>query len=277
MRTFRLILSTLLALTTVCAAQSSNDVKVSYGEITDTRTTAERSSVLQIKLKLIGEAVRGAQQVKTEVSRAVDDTGKDLLEPQVAFRVTHLYDPPAEQAEATIQLRNPVRRAVAVKELEGEIIAFVARNDSAATVSIDHFISQTGETLTNEALQSADIEIKVLTREQFDAINKQEMDARQSMSSGILGRPLPFHSRYPQVGDNGVVLKIADPKSKVVAIEFVDASGQTVRPRMTVGSEELRIFDFSQKPSIEMGLKVLLSTPKSMIHIPFNFTDIPLP
>ena len=90
-----------------------------------------------------------------------------------------------------------------------------------------------------------------------------------SPSVALLGRPLEFAKG----------LLVQDPDSKLVSVEFQDADGKKIRnnSRMSSGekSAQTQIYDFNSKPPEKLVLQIL--TPKSLVAVPLELKDLPLP
>lgn len=63
----------------VAAGAHAGDARLSATEVKDSRSTGQFFNELEIKLALTGDDVAGARGIRTLVTRAVDDTGRNLL------------------------------------------------------------------------------------------------------------------------------------------------------------------------------------------------------
>src|SRR5689334_10326670 len=105
----------LLAVSTFCFAQGS-DVRVTVDEVKDNRTTGEHFASLDIRLRLMSDSLDGATQVMTDIKRATDDTGRDLIEKNESReKFQQIHSSRAGRVDCDLRLRNPARRATVVK------------------------------------------------------------------------------------------------------------------------------------------------------------------
>jgi hypothetical protein len=273
-----------LIIATVGLAQDVNDVRVTVDEVKDSRTTGQFFASLEIKLKLMSDSLDGVERLRAHVARAVDDTGRDLIDPKSEKDdFQQLYNQKAGQMECTLKLRNPARRASVVKELTGEIEAFLPKRDPAATVTVENFLAEAGKPLAHPTLKAANIEIIVLTKTQYDTAKaEEEKKAKESASKeGLAGAMTEAFSQmfagFGQVSENSVILNTKDPQSQIIGVKFADEKGKDVSPQMTMTSGETKTYDFRQKLGPASTLKVFVGTPKALVKVPIKLTDIALP
>ena len=60
-------------------SEQAADVRVQVGDVKDSRTTGKFFANLEIELKLMGDDLDGAKGLRCTVTKAVDDTGRNLL------------------------------------------------------------------------------------------------------------------------------------------------------------------------------------------------------
>ncbi|MFA6563612.1 MAG: hypothetical protein WCV00_17030 [Verrucomicrobiia bacterium] len=282
----RFLISILLASVSLALAQSS-DVRVTVDEVKDNRTTGDHFANLEIKLKLAGDSLDGATQVKTGIQRATDDTGRSLIKDEQDDRdeqkFQRIYSSKTDRIDCTLRLRNPARKATVIKELVGEVQVYVPKADPAAVVSVEQFLAKTGTLIASATLKAAGVEATALTKEQADAQKAQQEKETKEKSSkggntGALGQAFgQMFTGFMRGGENSILLKLTDPKSQVISIEFADARGKSIRPQMWTTSGETWMFDFSPKLPADTTLRIMLATPKALIKVPIKLTDIVLP
>ena len=81
-----LLLSALLLL--ALAASGLGQVKVAAGVVKDTRRSDGFFNNLDIQLKINGEALAGARGIRISVSKALDDTGTNLINDEKQRKVS---------------------------------------------------------------------------------------------------------------------------------------------------------------------------------------------
>src|SRR6185436_18584264 len=72
-----LTLGTIIVLALVC--DGFGQVKVAAGDVKDTRRSDGFFNNLAIQLKINGDALVGAKGIRVSVSKALDDTGRNLI------------------------------------------------------------------------------------------------------------------------------------------------------------------------------------------------------
>ena len=119
------------------------DVRAQAGDIKDARTTGKAFAGLEIELRLVGDDLDGVRGVRCVVTKAVDDTGRDLLRDDSSHGdfVAPDRDNP-NQTQLTLQLKNPTRRAATVAEISGTLEVFKPQLDPACVVPVSGFVGQ---------------------------------------------------------------------------------------------------------------------------------------
>lgn len=263
----------LLALTSLAAG----DTRVMVKEVKDTRTTGSFFAGLEIKLTVLGDDLSGAKGVKARITRAVDDTGRDLIKEKDTKAD---FEQPDDQgkSELSLQLKNPSRNAKVVKELAGEVDIYVPRNDPGAVAAINDIVTKGGKPLSEPALKKSEVVITVLTKKQFDEMKKQKKkEAKKDLGNAMIQAFEELFGTLTEVGENSIILNVKDPGKKVITIEFLDAKGKKISnpSRMTMG--DIQIFEFSNPLSPKAQMVVYVSTPKSFLSRPFSLGEIVLP
>jgi len=278
----RLILAALICI--IPAYAYANDIRVSVGEVKDSRGTGYFSE-LEIKLKVMGDTVSDAKGIKVKVTRAVDDTGRELLkdeERSADFTKPDEYG--TGQAEVTVKLKNPARKASVVKEISGKVSIFSPKKDPNAVATVKDFMSGSGKPLQHPALKAAKVEVSVLTKKQYEEIKEKEKKQAKEKAgemAGELGAALvkafgSLFSGMMEIGENSVILSIADPESKVVDMEFME-NGKRVKNTSSMRMGDVRVYEFENPMPQDAQMVIYLLTPQSLIKEPFKLTDIALP
>jgi len=276
----KLIPSLCLTFVLAAAAQAQNpppspaqppEVQTQLGDITDSRTTGQFFAGLEVDIKLMGDAVADAQSLQGNVKTAVDDTGRDLIDHEnEKNKFEKLNRNGGQGAQIKLKLKNPSRKAATIKELTGEAELYVPKNDPAAIVTVPDFQKIGGKKIESPALAAAGIELTTYTKEQQAAEKAKGDDGGFGGIFGMGGG-----------GANNINVRIKDPNLKLVDIEFQDPSGEKIKSNGWSASggpkETSKTFMFSNKLPDNAVLVVYLSTPKSMIVVPFTLTNVPLP
>jgi len=268
----------------ISAVVYANDIKVSVSEVTDTRTTGQFFSGIELKLKVMGDVIADAKGLKLRITKAVDDTGRNLLKEE---KERTDFDEPDEynigQAEVRVKLKNPARKAAVIKDLIGEISLFVPKNDPNAIAIINKFMTQTGKTLSNTVLKASGLEVAVLTKSQYEEIKTaKEKEVKDGTLAKEFGEAMiqAFSSLFGgmmEIGENSVILHVKDPESKVVAIEFIDISGEKIKHISSMKMGDVKVFEFEKPIPQDAKITIYIATSKSLIMTALKLTDIALP
>lgn len=264
----------------------AEDIRVSVGEVKDTRTTGQFFAEMELKLKIMGDIIADAKGLKLKITNAVDDTGRSLLkdeEDKTDFTKPDGYN--IGQAEVAVKLKNPARKAAVIKELRGEISVFVPKNDLGAAATINNFTAMTGKPLNNEALKAAQVEVIVLTKSQYDKIKekkKEELKEKEGELAKEFGEAMvqvfgSLLGGMMDIEENSVILSVKDPESKIAAIEFMDKSGKKIDSNSSMKMTDVSVFGFENPMPPDAQMTLFIVTPKSLIKAPFAIADIALP
>ena len=78
-------------------------------------------------------------------------------------------------------------------------------------------------------------------------------------------------------GKNSIIIRIEDPQSKLVKVEFLDAFGKAIRGNGMWWRDDVRCYDFSEPLPQGAQLRVNVATPNSMVRVPLLLKDLVLP
>lgn len=263
----------------------ASDIRVSVSEVRDTRSTGH-FSYMELKLKVMGDIISDAKGLKLKITKAIDDTGRNLLkdeEGKTDFTKPDEYN--VGQAEVDVKLKNPARKATVIKELSAEMSMFVPKNDPSAVATINNFMTQTGKTLSDTTLKAAQLEVTVLTKSQYDEIKekqKKEVKEKEGALAKEFGEAMvqalsSLFGGMMEIGENSVILNIKDPESKVVAIEFMDENKKNIKNISSMKMGEVRVFEFEKPMPLNAQMTIFIVTSKSLLKTPLKLTDIALP
>ena len=95
-------------------------VRVMPGDVKDTRRTDGFFSKLEVEMKVLGDVLAGARGIRVNITKALDETGKNLLpEKKGDDEFKEISSSGNETAKVDLELKNPARRAMAVQEISG--------------------------------------------------------------------------------------------------------------------------------------------------------------
>jgi hypothetical protein len=282
----------LVAMAVTGNAQTS-DVRVQVGDVKDSRTTGKFFADLEIELKLMGDDLEGTKGLRCTVTKAVDDTGRNLIKEKEdrESKFSDVNDNSPNQAEVTVELKNPTRKAVTVKELSGEIDLYRPGKDPASIIVVTNIVGRPKIVVSQPSLTAAQIQMTILSKKQYDAdlqaeakaaeakkaAGKQGDDIGKAMAEGMGKAFAGMFGGGGMGGENSVIIRLKDPQSKLVKIEFLDASGKKVDGDGMWSSGDIRCYDFSQQLPKGAYLQISVATPKSLVKVPLMIKEIALP
>jgi len=274
--------------------EQATDVRIQLGDVKDSRTTGMFFAKLEIELKLMGDDLDGAKGLRCTVTNAVDDTGRNLLkEAKKDWRCSEIYDNNPNQAVVRVELKNPSRKAATVKELSGVIDVFRPSKDPASIVMVKNVVGTPKIAVSHPSLSAAQIQMTVLSKAQYDADVEAEKKAAEAKTKGEttsasakignamadgMGKALAgMFGGGMMGGKNSVIMRINDPQSKLVKVEFLDADGKAIRGNGRSWSGDIHCYDFSEPLPQGAQLRINVATPKSMVKVPLMLKEIFLP
>ncbi len=276
-----------IAISLIASYAFAGDLNVSVSEVRDSRTTGQFFAGLEMKFKIMGDALLDAKGVKLTVAKATDDTGRDLIKKDESGgrEFTKPDENRAGQVEIEAKMKNPARKASVVKEVSGEIFVFSPGRDPNAIASIPGFMAKAGRKIENNALKAGKVDLGIMTKKEFDQFKekqKKEVKAREGEIIKELGEAMAkalgeLFGGLMEVTENSVILNIADPDAKVVDIEFTEASGGQLRSGSSMRTGDIRVFEFEKPVPRDAKLTVYLATSKALWKAPFKVHDIALP
>lgn len=273
-------------------------VRVMPGDVKDTRRTNGFFNKLEVELKVFGDVLAQAKGIRYTVEKAVDETGKNLInEDKTQSDFEEILNP--ESVKIELELKNPSRQATTVKEISGTLEIYAPERDPESSVTVPAFLKTPGKPITDARLRSAGVEITLWTKEQYEANKKaeeerlkkaieekrkkgekEEADFGEALAEGLAKMFGGLFSTFGQMSENSVAFQINDPTARLMRLEFEDAQGKSIQSsgRMTMGDQpKTIIYEFDEKLAATARLKVYLITPRSLLKVPFKLTDVPLP
>ena len=284
------------------SATASAQVRVLEGSVAESRRNDAFSSALQVELKVVGDALKDARGIRVTVEKAIDETGKNLLEEKKAekdFKEVNLQGD--NNTKFSLELKASERKATVIKEISGYLEIFLPTKDPKAFITVANVLKGTGKPVINTALKAAGLEVTVWTREQFEVrkkaeeerIRKEQDEKRKKggaqpmeelgelmvqglgkIFGGMLGG-------FDELSENSVVLTIKDPNAKLLDIAFEDANGKALKTgrSSSSGNEDGRtsVFDLDEKLTDTARIRFAVLTPASVSKVPFKLINVALP
>lgn len=193
-----------------------------------------------------GAAVEGAKAFRVRVAGARDDTGASLLPAEAEERK---WESQAISPSLWIRLRSPARGASTVT-ISGTLELFVPSRDPSSEVRVERALEKPGKPLVSKELKAAKIEIVVAPKEQTP-----------ERTIVLLGRTSELASVR--------AIRVVHPDGSEVGL--AGTSSASIGERKTI---ELGL---SEPVPPGTALVFTLLTEKSVVAIPFELKDVPLP
>lgn len=259
------------------------DVRPVVTEVQDQRSTGQFFfSNLEIGIKLLGDDASAVRAIRTLVDKAVDDTGRNILDRQKRNSQFKTLQGGA-QAETTLRFRNPARKATVVKEVSGKLELFMPDRDPASTVLIGNILKRTAKPLDVPSLAKTGISVTVLTRKEYESLKKKEEEKGKNRAGDKVFEELALKmferifGGFMHVGENDLALKVSDPSAKVIDIDAVDKNGVRIKGVSTIKLQDFVILKSAKALPSDAQLRIFLKTRKSVVSVPLRLVDVALP
>lgn len=233
-----------------------------------------------------------AKAARVVVKKAVDDLGTDLVpedaaEARLEETQRGMFAKPGDKTVTIVfaEMKNPPRKAKALKEISGEIELYVPSRDPNGEAAFERILSLAGKPLVHPALKANGVEIAWLSDAQVAAerkkaeaaetakLKKEGYTDEESIKQLVDGALYSF----PKGGEAQIVLRVKDPKKAIQDLKLVDGEGN---PAFAGKSEEagFTVLEFwGEKPKPDWGMKVRMQSDRSLVRHTFSFRDVPLP
>jgi hypothetical protein len=251
-----------------------------------------------LMLSFSGDLVGDGIIDKVRVTRAADDTGRDLVTTGETgiFQQNNLITLRSPMSFYSVRLRNPVRKATEIAVLEGEVSIGRPTESNGGVIHASHLFDQPGQPLSMAALQKLGVEVTFLTREAYAAKAEQLHIANEASSpdmAATTGQPagvVPAAAgsararNFPRMAvelppwsvRNVGVLLVRDPGRVLLRLSLNDADGNRL-PANTMNRMEYVMFQFQDPPPADAVLEVTTAAPGIPETYPFRLEHIALP
>lgn len=230
-------------------AVAQDDARVVVKTIKDSRfrfQANEPTGNLTLFPGFEGATVESAKAFRIRVAAARDDTGASLL-------LGEGGEPPWESqaisANLWIRLQSPARGASSVT-VSGTLELFVPSRDPASEVRVERALEKPGRPLVSKALKAAKIEIAVAPKEQTP-----------EGTVVLYGRTSELASVR--------AIRVVRPDGSEVGLSGTSSGSTGERKTIELG--------LSEPLPPGAALVFTLLTAKSIVEIPFELKDVPLP
>lgn len=298
---FLFVILASLSLNSTASAQ----VRVLEGSVNETRRNDGFSSGLQVELKVVGDALKDAKGIRVIVEKAVDETGKNLLEEKKAekdFKEIRLQG--ENNTKLSLSLKPSERKASVIGEISGYLEIFLPTKDAKSVITVANIMKGAGKPLADAALKEAGLEVTIWTREQYEVRKKNEeerlrkeqeekrkkggtepMEELGELLVAGLGKIFGgMFGGFEELSENSIVMTIKDANAKLLGVEFEDANGKPLKTGGSSSTGSFRnpemktsVFDLDEKLPDTARIKFAVLTSASVSKVPFKLTNVALP
>ena len=265
-------------------AQNTTSLHAVVGDVTDNRTTGAFNAECKVELKFTGDAAADAASVReVRVTRAVDETGRDLVLKEKDPFGNSGFGSHSGALRAEIKLRNPSRNASVIKLVEGEVELFSPTESNGGILVIKDILKHPAEPIQNPVLKKFGIEIIYLTKESYDAKKKEIEAQNKSNAGGAVGEAFGdlfkgmFTGMMSSDSQNSLKLYIKDPDKRVIDFELQDSAGKALKTRSSWAMNGMHDQGLAAPAPPDAQLLIHLATPEATKSFPFKLENIPLP
>ncbi|MCX6151919.1 MAG: hypothetical protein NTX22_15445 [Ignavibacteriales bacterium] len=280
MKLKRITVKILLMLLITFMNLNAQDIKISVGDVKDSRTTGEFFAGLEVDLKIFGDVLENAKSMRCTILKAVDEMDRDLVkEEERTLNFSDLDKDSPDRADLTLKLKNPSRKAMTIKEIAGEVELYIPKNDPNAIVTIKNFTSQSGKPISNPGLKASNIELSILTTTQYEQLKKKQEQATDT--ADVMGQMVKalagLFGGMSEPGQNSIILQLKDPDAMIINVEFLDQKGKEISSQGSMNSEDIQVYDFEKAMPKNAQIQLNIMTSQAIKKIPFTLKDIMLP
>ncbi|MFN7987664.1 MAG: hypothetical protein U0529_09340 [Thermoanaerobaculia bacterium] len=285
----------ILGATLPAAAQTN--VKVVVSEVVDDRISqGMMTGGLALALKLEGEGLDAVKSVRYRVKEAKDDSGKSLLDPK--SKAPAFTDRNVNGGEVRVDLANPPRDASSV-HVSGTAELFVPGRDAASVVKVPGFLGRLDKPVSSKGLKAAKVEVTVLSKEKYlEERKKDRLDEKKiariraegkerGMKPEELDALIEMAKAFDEIGSGelpaiGLYLKVPRASEEKIQEFWVEtAAGERIETGSSSGSggEEYTLKQVEVRQVIPRDAVLVFSlfTEKSVVQVPFDLKEVPLP
>lgn len=285
----------ILGATLPAAAQTN--VKVVVSEVVDDRISqGMMTGGLALAFKLEGEGLDAVKSVRYRVKEAKDDSGKSLLDPKA--KAPSFTDRNVNGGEVRVDLANPPREASSVR-VSGTAELFVPSRDPASVVKVPGFLGRLDKPVSSKGLKAAKVEVTVLSKEKYlEERKKDRLDEKKiariraegkerGMKPEELDALIEMAKAFDEIGSGelpaiGLYLKVPRASEEKIQEFWIEtAAGERIETGSSSGSggEEYTLKQVEVRQVIPRDAVLVFSlfTEKSVVPVPFDLKEVPLP
>lgn len=261
------------------ATEQTNDFTVGAGNIFYYGYT--RDLDCSVQLVLAGSLMSNVVAITdARITRAVDDTGKDLKTSAAGFSAADAFARRVPKGWLQIlRLKCPDKSAQKIQQLKGEIDLAVPTKENGGRFVVENFMSKPGQVINDARLDKYGIKLTFQTLESYtdfqrahpkQYVDGMDIEVEKNCFSGIYGSP----TNPPRTS---VAIQIDDPQKKLIGLSFETADDSDFRNVRTFNFPSYRCFHFDAPLPNGLKLVVFVAAPGVIQTKQFSLKDVELP
>ncbi len=290
-------LGAFVALGAAIPAAAQSNVKVVVSEVVDDRISKGMATGgLVLMLNLEGEGLDAVKSARFRVREAKDDGGRSLLGAKP--KSPEFTDRNVNGGSVQVELENPPREASAVR-VSGTAELFVPGRDPGSVVKVPGFLGRLDKPVSSKGLKAAKVDVTVLSKAKYvEERKKNRLDEKKIAMIRAEGKErgmkpeevdalVEMAKAFDEMGESdlpaiGLYLKV--PKAsderiqgfwiETAAGERIETGGFSARGD---GEFSLKQTEVKQVIPRDAVLVFSLFTEKSIVSVPFDLMEVPLP
>lgn len=123
------------------------------GAVAETRRNDGFSSGLQVELKVVGDPLKDAKGIRVTLDKAVDETGKNLLDQKKAekdFKSLSLQSD--NSTKLSLLLLPSERKGTVIREISGYLDIFLPTKDARSVITVANVLRGAGKPVADSQL-----------------------------------------------------------------------------------------------------------------------------
>lgn len=223
------------------------------------------------------------------VDQAKDDVGVTLLQDYVPVLAPTAVGRSSEdemqglpKAAFEAELTRAAPQAKTLVGIEGRVELVVPDLDPDAVVVVKDIATKFGTTIESKALRAANISIAIHNRETAGGATIKLATANEA-AYGEMARSANQHMSPSGYEAGDVALSISDPDGRFLNVEFRDVTGHSLHynhngwSHSSSGLTRFDVYRIGDQIPAGTQMVVWLMTSKSLLVVPLNATNLPLP
>ena len=290
-------LGALVALGAAGPAAGQTNVRVVPAEVIDDRISEGLASGgLVLMLNFEGDGLDAVKSARILLKEAKTDGGASLLSPKA--RVPDFTDRNVNGGNLQVAMQNPQRAAETVR-VSGTAELFVPGRDPSSLVKVPGALGKLDKPVASKQLKAAKVELTLLSKEKYlEERKKNRLDEskiaairaeakEQGMKDEQVDALVEMAKAFDELGgsdlpENGLYLKVpAASDEKIQELWLETAAGERIETGGSSSSSDevfvLKQVSLKTAPPKDAVLAVSLFTSKSILSVPFDLKEVPLP